>query len=346
MTSAISPAQIEKPRLLIFGFSNVASGAGFSIPLQKMLAETHSEFEVIRAGLGALQLHVVPPFLRAALEANKPISHVLLEVTSSAFSSHPLATEELGRELLLDAISTVLEFGAQPILLLHYRNRHGKQTLDLEALAQKLCDEAGIAVIDLSHALVAEMGQEGVHQLLKDDAHTTPEGSDLFAERAHQVLCTQLDAVRLPTRLARPQWRRRGIPIADLLPENVYKEIECFGLTLPFVELQPDERAAIRLDRPHRVIGLSFLYHAGGGHIDLNCDEDSDAQVMITIDPFSYVERLGVHAFRHYVGRDLSAIEIGELRDAPDVKLLNDHKRKPMRTLLGPLLVMEPSQPG
>lgn len=338
-----------KPKLLIFGFSNVASGAGFAPPLTEKLAETHPQVEVDRVGLGALQIHIVPAFLREAMQAKGSVTHVLLEITSCAFSSHPAATEELGREFLLDCIHTVLEFGAQPILMLHYRNRQGKQVLDLNALTRQLCSDAGIKVIDLADALIDELGEAHVHRLLKDGAHTTPEGSALFAERVHQQLAPELENISETGSLPLPVWHRRTLPITELLPatditDPTLHDLEVFGLTQTYLELAPQDTVTLPLGRTRQVLGLSFLFHDGGGLTQITCDSDDAAQTMATIDPFSYFPRIGIHALRFYSGRAVSALGIGPTVDAANVTLLKDHPKTDLRTLLGPVLVMEPSQ--
>ncbi|WP_189371204.1 hypothetical protein [Tateyamaria omphalii] len=327
---------------MIFGFSNVASGAGFTTPLTEILSDTHPEVEVCRVGLGALQLHIVPAFLRSALEAEGPVTHVLLEIASSAFALHPLASDALTREFLLDTVRAVQEHDAQPLFMLHYRDMRDRMAHDVVASARSFCQERNLACLDLADALLDEMGKEALHGLLKDEAHTTPDGSQLFAERTHAFLAPFLGEPEKVVGTFQPQWVRRCVHLREVLPTHELEPLEHFGLHQEYLELSPETHIELRFKDRQRVLGCSFLYHSGGGHVGIRCDDDASATSFAAIDPFSYVTRIGIHALKHYEGRDVERIEIGPTKPAEDVVLLKDRSKTSLKTLLGSVLVMDP----
>jgi hypothetical protein len=343
--TGLSDQGTRRKKLMIFGFSNVASGAGFTTPLKERLAETHPDLEISIVGLGALQLHVVPAFLRSALDNEGPVTHVLLEIASSAFAFHPLASDALTREFLLDTVRAVQEHDAQPLFLLHYRDMRKRMSHDVVASFRDFCQERQIACLDLSDALLDELGQDALSALLKDEAHTTPDGSVLFADRTHAFLAPHLDTSSLVSGSFDPQWVRRCLTLRELLPASPIVPLEHFGLSQSYLELLPDASVKVTFGTTRRILACSFLYHSGGGHVGFRCDEEAPATSFATIDPFSYVTRIGVHALKNYHGRDVDMIEIGPTQPALDVALLNHRHKTTLRTFVGPILVMDPLSP-
>ncbi|WP_146343933.1 hypothetical protein [Falsiphaeobacter marinintestinus] len=336
---------MSKQRILVFGFSNVATTAGFSVPLIERMQTSHPDVEMVRVGLGALLPHVVPPYLRVANELLGPFTDVLLEITSSAYSHSRIVTEASGTELLLDCIHAVAEMGARPSFMLHYRNRQGAELLDFEGLTRKLCAEYNIPLLDLAGAMVAEKGVEYMNGLLRDVAHTGEEGSALFAERGQTFLTQMLEQDPKPDldRVPLPQWRRECMDFSGLMDHMPKAQLECSSLKLPYAVFSENSRATIDLGQSHRVMALPFLFHPGGGHADLSVD-GSDPLRLTSIDPVSYFTRIGAFGFDFYRGREFRTLEIGPVSDAPDVKLLRREKTKPTLNYIGAPIIMRPTE--
>lgn len=157
-----------KQRLLIIGFSNVATSSGFSIPTIERLKSARPEVDVFRVGLGAMSPHVIPPYLHLASRNLGPLTHVLLEINTSAYAMHPLATHESGSELLTDILLTVRDIGAEAAMMLHYRRWTRQVHLDFDELIRRFCDELDVPLIDLADGWIARHGSRQVEAWLRD----------------------------------------------------------------------------------------------------------------------------------------------------------------------------------
>lgn len=336
---------MTQKRILIFGFSNVAVLTGFSVPLMDRLTTSHPDVDVVRIGLGALQPHIVPPYLRMAFEQHGPFTDVLFEINASAFPLHPLASEGFARELLLDTIHTAAELGAQFSFVSLYRNWNTEPRIDFNAITETLCAQFNIPYLDLAEKLVAEKGSGFVNGLLRDTAHTTPEGSEFLAERIAAFVTENLDRdqnidlAQAPL----PEFRRHAMDLRNLMPELTQETRECSALALPYTVMSGDDHACIDLGQTVKAMGLSFLYHAGGGHADLVLNEDEKPVRLTSVDPFSYFTRIGVMPFKSYHGTDLRRLKIGQISDAAEVTLLRREKTTPPTNYIGPLIVLRPA---
>ncbi len=335
---------MTRRRILIFGFSNVATTNGFSVPLIERMQNSHPDVDMVRIGLGAHQPHVVPAYLRVANVLHGPFTDVLLEIHASAFSLSRLSTPEVATELLRDTIHTAAELGMRPSFMFHFRNWAGKRALNFETLTHAFAAEYGIPVLDLGDGLAAELGEDRLISMLRDAAHTTDEGSALFAERGEAFLTKllqddpqpALDQVPLPT------WRREPLELLELLPEATTAQVNAAGLPLSYALMTQEGSLTLDLGERLRVMALPFLYQPAGGRAELRCD-GGDPVAMTSIDPVSYYTRIGAHAFDFYRGTDMQTIEIGPISDAEDVTLLRRPKTKPMVNFIGAPIVMRPT---
>lgn len=335
----------KNPRLLIIGFSNVATKSGFSIPTIDRLKAAWPGLEAFRVGLGALQPQIIPPYLRIAADTLGPFTHVLLEINSSAYAMHPLSTEQNGRELLADILLTVQECGAEAAFLLHRRRWTRHVYLDFDALTRRFCAELNLPMIDFSDGWIAQHGAQQVAAWLRDDTHTTTEGSEIMAESLTPVLIDFLS--RPPTltrrRLPRPQWRRGALQTATALADWPRERHDCLDLPLDYARVEGRE-AILSLDRIVRAQGLVHLFHAGGGRVTVTPDPPGEKLRLSTIDPISHVTRVGVLGFDKMRGVDLRSLTISPPDPAEDVKLIKGEREMPLRTYIGPVLTLEPTR--
>ncbi|QEW22345.1 hypothetical protein LA6_004563 [Marinibacterium anthonyi] len=331
------------PRLLIFGFSNVATTSGFCLPTIERLDAAFPGIEVLRVGLGALQPQVAPAYLRMAHDRLGPFTHVLLEINSSAYATHPLSTEAGGRELLADTLLAVREMGADPVFMLHYRRWKVPLALDFNALVRRFCAEADLPLIDLAEGLVDRYGIDAVQGWLRDDTHTTPEGGVVMAEELAPVLRGELarDPWFGDRVLPRPQLRRGSVDLGPLLPDLAVESFECVDLMLPYLRLDKDADVNIDLGETIFAQGLVHLFHPAGGRSLVTVDDAEKPLVLTTIDPFSYYVRIGVLAFDFYRGGDVRRLRISPVDAADDVQLLKGDRETPTRAYVGPLLTLE-----
>ena len=331
-------------RLLIFGFSNVATKSGFTQPTIDRLAEAAPEIDVRRLGLGALQPQVVPPYLRIAGERMGPFSHVLLEINASAFAMHPLSTEARGREYLADMVMAVHEMGATPIFMLHYRRWNRPVVLDFDDLVRRFCAELDLPLIDLAAGFVARHGQATVEGWLRDDVHTTAEGGAVMAEALAPFLLEQMDRPRpAPRSLPRPEFRRASLDPS--LPGRPRDSFDISDMALDFTRLDSGENEVIALDEPLFAQGLVHLFHPAGGRapVTLSAPGQPEAPLTLaTIDPHSYVPRIGVLAFDFYRGLPVDRLTIGPTAPADDITLIKGERGAPLRSYIGPILTLEP----
>ncbi|WP_161489419.1 hypothetical protein [Sulfitobacter sp. EhC04] len=334
-----------EPRLLIIGFSNVATKWGFSIPTIERLKSVWPGVEAFRVGLGALQPQVIPPYIRTAAEALGPFTHVLLEINSSAYAMHPLSTEENGRELLADILLTVQDCGAEAAFMLHLRHWTRPVCLDFDALVSRFCAELDLPIIDLSQGWIAQHGADQVAAWMRDETHTTKEGGEAMAETLTPFLIDFLG--RQPSltgrNLPRPRLRRGVLSTAPLLEGWPRERHECLGLPLDFARIDGGE-ARLQLDHTVRAQGLVHMFHCAGGRNTVTLDPSGETLPLTTIDPHSNVPRVGVLAFDKMRGTDLRGLTISSTEPADDVQLRKGVRETPLRIYVGPLLTLEPVQ--
>lgn len=330
-------------RLLIFGFSNVATTSGFCLPTIERLETTVPGIEVFRVGLGALQPQVVPPYLRMAADQLGPFTHVLLEINESAFATHPLSTEARGRELLADALLAVQEMGADAIFMLHYRRWKAPLVLDMDGLIRTFCAELDLPLIDLAAGFVDQHGIDAVHGWLRDDTHTTVEGGVAMSEMLAPFLQVQL--AREPwlagRDIPRPAFRRGWVDLMPYLPDHPVENIDCMDLTLPYLRIDAGPDVEVELAQSVFAQGLVHLFHAAGGRSTVTVDGADKALTLMTVDPFSYYCRIGVLAFDFYRGGDVRHLRISPPEPADDIQLLKGERELPTRAYIGPLLTLE-----
>lgn len=334
-----------EPRLLIIGFSNVATKSGFSVPTIERLQDVWPGLEAFRVGLGALQPQVIPPFIQTAAELLGPFTHVLLEINSSAYAMHPLSTEENGRELLADILLTVQDCGAEAAFMLHLRHWTGQVYLDFDALVRRFCAELDLPLIDLSAGWIERHGADQIAAWLRDETHTTKEGGEAMAETLTPFLTGFLrrDPSLTGRSLPRPRLRRRVLSTAKALAAWPRERHDCLGLSLDFARIEGGE-AILDLDRTIRAQGLVHLYHLSGGRNTVTLEPSGEAMPLATIDPHSYTTRIGVLAFDKMRGRELRGLRISATAPADDVQLRNGVRETPLRIYVGPILTLEPVQ--
>ncbi|MFC6760215.1 hypothetical protein ACFQFQ_13095 [Sulfitobacter porphyrae] len=233
-----------EPRLLIIGFSNVATTNGFSVPTIERLQEAWPGLEAFRVGLGALQPQVIPPFIQTAAELLGPFTHVLLEINSSAYAMHPLSTEENGRELLADILLTVQDCGAEAAFMLHLRHWTGQVYLDFDALVRRFCAELDLPLIDLSAGWIERHGADQIAAWMRDETHTTKEGGEAMAETLTPFLTDFLRREPSLTgrSLPRPRLRRGVLSTAKALSAWPRERHDCLGLSLDFARIEGARR--------------------------------------------------------------------------------------------------------
>ncbi len=332
-------------KLLILGFSNVATTSGFSLPTIQRLEAALPDIEVYRVGLGALQPQVVPPYLRMSAERLGAFTHVLLEVNSSAFATHPLSTEAKGREFLADMLLGVQEMGADAIFMLHYRRWKTNLSIDFDELIRSFCAELDLPLIDLAAGFVDRHGIDAVNGWLRDDTHTTPQGGLAMADMLAPFLLKELarDPWLAGRIVPRPRFRRRTVDLAPFAPNLPVESIECVDLMLPYLRLDTDVEMAVDLGKTALAQGLAYLFHSAGGRSAVTVDAADKPLVLTTIDPLSYYTRIGVLAFDFYRGSNLRRLRIAPVEPTDDIQLLKGDREQPLRAYIGPLLTLEPN---
>lgn len=335
---------MAKQRILIIGFSNVAVLYGFSIPLIERMSATHPDTEIVRVGLGGLLPQVIPPYIRASKDTLGDFTHVMMEITSSVYSHSRLATNESATELLLDCLHAVKEIGAQPSFMLHYRNREGKELLDFEGLTCDLAAKYEVPVLNLSSALVDEFGLEHANSLLRDKAHTTEEGSELFAERAHSFLSGLIENDANPKldQVPLPQWRRELLQMIGLMDQCTKSMLDLQNIMLPYAIFDGNSSATIDLGETTRVMALTHVMHSGGGHCDIVLD-GVETLKLTSIDPMSHFTRISATGLDFFRGKECRTIEIKPIHDAAEVTLLRREKTTPLINFIGAPIVMRPT---
>lgn len=338
-------AGLMPQRLLIIGFSNVATKSGFAPPTIAQLTDTVPGLEVFRVGMGALQPHVIAPYLRLASERLGPFSHVLLEIATSAFAMHPLASVASGKDILADILLTLQEIGAEPAFLLHVRHWTRPVVLDFGSLIRQFCHDLDLPLLDLAEGWIAEHGEAQVRAWLRDATHTTAEGGLVMAERLVPFLQKVLARPpgRVGTRFVPPVWRRKVLDFAHRLPECPKETFDCLDLPLDYIRLNGRE-VVIDLGRVLRLQGLVHLFHAAGGHVSVTLDPPGAALRVTMIDPSSHFTRIGVLPFDFFRGREMQRLAVGAPEEAPEIQLTLGQQERPLRTYLGPLLTLEPNQ--
>ncbi len=336
---------LTTPRLLIIGFSNVATMSGFVPPTIERLRAAIPDICVFRVGLGALQPQVIAPYLRLADEFLGPFSHVLLEINTSAYALHPLSTEDSGRELLSDILLTVQEMGAEAAFMLHIRHFKQPLTLDFNGLVRRFCSELGLPLIDLAAGWIATHGEEQVAAWLRDDVHTTAAGGEVMAEELLPFLVAFLGS---PPHMAgrslpRPRWRRGVLETAPALAGWPRETHPCNDLPLDYARLEGD--AVLDIGRLVRVQGLVYLFHPAGGSVTITPDPHGPDMVLTCIDPFSYFVRVGVLPFDFSRGRDIRQLAFSAPAPTVGIELLKGSRRSPLCTYIGPILTLEPAEP-
>lgn len=333
---------MSKQRLLIIGFSNVATKSGFSIPTIDRLKTERPDLEAFRVGLGALQPQIIPPYLRMADERIGPFTHVLLEINSSAYGMHPLATEQSGGELLADILLTVQEIGAEAAFMLHRRRWERRVYLDFDTLIRRFCAELDLPLIDLADGWIARHGAAQVDSWLRDDVHTTSEGGEVMAEALAPFL---LDLLLKPPslagrRLQQPRWRRGVLDTEPALTDWPRERHACLDLPLDYARVE-GTGALLDLGRRVRMQGIVYLFHASGGRVTLTPDPPGEGLRLATIDPHSSFTRIGVLPFDHYRGSTFRRLAISPPEEAGDIELITGDRISPLRTYIGPILTLE-----
>lgn len=330
-------------RLLIIGFSNVATRSGFVDPTIDRLRLKAPDVQVLRVGLGAQQPHVIPPYLRLAAERIGPFSHVLFEVNASAFAVHPLSTPEIGQSLLLDMACAAQENGADPAFLLHHRRWTAPLHHDFNRQTRQFCSEFGVPLLDMAEAWVAEIGPDAVASLLRDDVHTTAEGGEVMADRIAPFLVPWLDRVGWfrTVALPRPNIRRCSLDVTEFLQDHPLERHDCMDLPLHYRCLENTDAYA-QFGRQHHAQALVHLFHPAGGRIELRLEPSGERLTAATIEAYSHNPRIGTIAFDFHRGRRLAGVRISCPAKIPGLRLLKGEPVRPLRTYIGPLLTLEP----
>ncbi|RAH99246.1 hypothetical protein DLJ53_22140 [Acuticoccus sediminis] len=329
-------------KVLVVGFSNTLM-FGYAPRLKQSFMEARDGIDFVRVGLGAQQPHVVPAFIRLAARLHGPFSHVLFEINTSAFTRHPLSSDELAVELLSDIVLTAQEVGAEPGFVILYRDYGDTRTIDFNALTRTFCAAHGVPVLDRAEGLLAERGEPFVRSILRDDVHTTPEGSRFIAD---EILPFLLDHIERPLtrRPLTPRFRRGYLDILDRLPTGTAVErMEASNLGLDYAVVNEGETLTVDLGRDVVALGLVYLYGPYGGQADLRFGADSAVQALVSMDRMSHVTRIAVHPFASHRGMTGRTLRVGNLRDLAEVVPLRGDKTPPVRQYVGPLLTLDPA---
>lgn len=331
------------PRILLIGFSNTLM-FGYAPRVGQMFFDERPDVEIVRVGLGAQQPHVVPSFIRLAQDLRGPFSHVMLEINTSAFTFHRLSNDALARDLLADIVLTAQEIGAEPGFLILYRDYHGKTTIDFNAITRDFCAHYEIPMLDLAEGLLADRGPEFVRSILRDDVHTTPEGSRFLAEQVAPFMFAHVERTLQPRR-PQPRQRRSYLDLGGLLPAGQpTHSVEVSKLTLDYAEVAEGASLEIDLGREREAIGLTYLYGPSGGLADLVFGAGGQTPTLASVDAMSHAVRLAVHPFNSFLGARGRTIAITNVRDAPDIAMLRAEKTPPVRQYIGPLMTIEPAE--
>ena len=325
---------------LIFGFSNVARTNGFAPMTIEKMAQHLPEVRFSSIGMGAALPYAVPPFLRLACDADPTITHVLLEICTSAFPTHPLATDAGAREVLRDVLSTCLDLGLTPAIMLHPRQYTANRTVDFNAETHAVAQEYGVACLDLAEPLEREIGAARLGALLKDDTHTNDEGSEFIAGRTATFLSNWLRAAPSTRRGEAPMYRRIAYQLNDLLPDYLHRSRNIFGIEFPWTVQHQDQAVTLTMAKPLRVLAMSYLYTPFGGQAEVTLMPQRKSLPLQSVDTFSYFPRIGLRTLGSFDGTDITTIEVSPMQPL-EVKLLKGDLRRPMQNFLGPLIVME-----
>ncbi len=271
------------------GFSNTALNTGYTVPLRRLLAQSHTALDVRVCGLGGLGPQVLPVMFDRLHRLHGPFTHVLLEVATSAYATSSPDGPAQAVDLIADCLNRVAETGARPALLHLLRTDLAGARLPFTALLTAAAEAQGYPVVDLAEGLIARKGRDFALGLLRDTVHTTPEGSLYQATATAEALAGWLRQTEPPSVPKRPLRRRQALSLASYAREQdryVWQDLDCVVALL-----RADETLRVPLAEPLQICGLSYIMGPRSGLLEVRLGERSLS--VPAYDEHCFYQRLG-----------------------------------------------------
>lgn len=328
-----------RQRLLIFGFSCTSLRQGYATTLLPSLRSTSEHTEVVVSGLGGLGPPVVPFALDRLLAERGPFTHVLLEIGTSIYARTARESEAEATALIHECAHRITAARARPALLLLHRDGLDPQRIRWNDLLRSYCEAHQIPLIDLAEGLIADIGIEGVHSLLRDNVHTTPEGSRVLSDRMLPGILAWLASEDPVPQLDAPEFVRKA---HELAPHAVATDrFEGNNFAMNCAVLEGGESLSVQFARPLRAFGITFVYGPRSGTFSITLNGDHEFE-FAGYDEFSFYRRIGMRSFGPPQGRWVSSIAIKQRSELPDVQLkAGNPDLSPRRGLVGSLLYFD-----
>lgn len=309
-------------RLLVLGFSNTAlDRSGYVAPLRDALAAADPELEAVVFGFGGLTPHFVPIAFDHMNATRGPFSHVVLEIATSAYARSGQDGPEAADDIVLDCLDRVVAAGARPALVHLYRDDLRDAALPFAHLLSARADALGYPVVDLAEGLVRARGLDFARSLLRDEVHTTPEGSRYQGEAVAAALAAWLRSTAPPALPPPPARRRRGLALAPFAARRGLFEWQDGRLETAVVAAGETLTATSRT--PLAVFGLTYLCGPRTGRLEARWGRTTlpiDAH-----DRFSHFRRIGMRLIAPHgplrrldVRQDPVPLDVALRRGTPD----------------------------
>jgi len=320
---------MNKPRLLLLGFSCTELGDGYTKTLIPSLQAELPGIEIFRCGLGGLTPPTIPFFLKRLHETKGPFTHVVLEISTSSYQWLQGVNAITTRDVLLDTIQLCNDINALPIFLMLYRKAHKKPTIVLNDIIREVSDQTQTPRIDLAEAFSDKYGHEFSQSLLRDVVHTNATGGALQADLALWQLINWMNTQNdRPIVSTQPKLRRTPRSIdslaADQIPRGVFSRRD---LQQTYVDLPEGDSLTIDLGEPRLVMGVSYAMGPATGYFQMIIDADNDKPITVPgFDQRCYYPRMSFRPFNAYKGRKLQSITFQVIPGHESVKLLKGER--------------------
>jgi len=287
--------------VLVLGFSVTAENPGFVEAARKAL-EPEAGITLHKIGLGGLQPYHMRHMLDEIFEDVAP-DLVIAELATPAFRSFPRPPEDHQ-----DTVDALVACCAARNVALGFldlpRTDVDSETDWVFAMHKATCD---------AHGLPYLRGPEG-EGLLRDVVHTTPEGTQAYADILLELLDRPLVVPQGPSGTVRKGFG--SVLIGRVAPQDLYA-FSRGGYTVETPQLAAGQTVTIPFGKPTKVCGISYLMGPRTGKLRLV--NGTEERIIPCYDQFCYYERFGAMMFEP---RLWDAVEITQLPDMPDTELL------------------------
>lgn len=301
-----------KMKFLVFGFSVTGEVPGYVEKCAEICAETHSDFEVTKIGIGGLQPEHARHLVDAFLREHKPDA-LIVEFSTAAYRAQNSTDYRIKEQQA--TIQSVL------LTCKEYKVRCG--VLDLP-LSDVNPDDDWVAETNASICKKHRIPRVELKlrpELLWDNVHPTDEGKQVYAE----ALLGLMEKVKTSKPLFRGLAKARkfgAFAISDVKIKGGHmREFSRHGYVAQMLAVPEGEPVTVTL--PKKVMMTALVVGIGPKSSMMVFQIGNENQVLKCYDPHCYYERVGGRSFKK-VSTD--SFVVAQSAKLSDVELLKGTK--------------------